>query len=68
MKDKEKKIIIGRDNICKTYEFGKDTFYWLIAKGAPIMRMKKKYYIHVDTFEEFIKSMTIISSNSKSAN
>lgn len=62
MSDVRVKVIIGRDNICKAYEIGKDTFYELIKIGAPITKINNRYIIHCDTFEDFIKEKTLSMS------
>lgn len=52
------KIIFGRDNICRKYEFGKDTFYYLIEKGAPIKIVNNRYMVHIETLEIFLKNLS----------
>lgn len=53
------KVIFGRDEICKAYGFGKQTFYWLIEKKAPIKRMGGRYYVHRESLDQFILLMTL---------
>ncbi len=55
----ENKVIFGRDEICKAYGFGKQTFYWLIEKKAPIKRMGGRYYVHRESLDQFILLMTL---------
>jgi hypothetical protein len=53
------KVIIGRDKICAAYEIGKDTFYDLLNMGAPITKINNRHAIHRDTFEDFVKKLTL---------
>lgn len=53
------KVIFGRDEICKAYGFGKQTFYWLIEKKAPIKKMGARYYVHRESMDQFILFLTI---------
>jgi len=53
------KVIFNRDEICKAYGFGKETFYWLIEKGAPIKKMGKRYFVHRESMDQFILIMSM---------
>jgi hypothetical protein len=58
--EKERKVIIGRELICKAYGFGKRTFYWLKdEKKAPIDMVGGRFWVHRDTFDEFLRNMLI---------
>ena len=59
MSEKLSKLIIGREKICTAYEIGKDTFYELINMGAPITKINNRHAIHRDTFEDFVKNLTL---------
>ncbi len=60
--ENNQKVIFGRDEICKAYGFGKQTFYWLIEKKAPITRMGGRYCAHRESLDQFILLMTIESA------
>lgn len=58
--EREQDVIFGRNNICKAYGFGKDTFYWLIEKKAPIKRVgKNRYMVHRESLDQFFLLMTL---------
>lgn len=57
--EKERNVIFGRDEICKAYGFGKETFYWLIEQEAPIKKMGKRYFVHRESMDQFILLMSI---------
>jgi len=51
--------IFGVDNICKHYNIQKSTFRWLCEKGAPIIKAKNSFFVHIESFDNFILSMTL---------
>lgn len=53
------KIIWGRDEICKAYNFGRRTFVWLVDKGAPIKMTDGRYFVHRESLDNFILLMTM---------
>jgi hypothetical protein len=57
------KLIIGREKICNAYSIGKDTFYELIKMGAPITKINNRHAIHRETFEDFVKKLTLKGSS-----
>lgn len=57
--ENQAKVIFGRDEICKAFGFGKDTFYWLIEKGAPIKKMGKRHFVHRESLDQFILIMSM---------
>ncbi len=57
--ENQAKVIFGRDEICKAYGFGKQTFYWLVEKKAPIKRMGGRYYVHRESLDQFILLMSL---------
>jgi hypothetical protein len=59
MKENGQKIIWGRDEICKAYNFGRKTFSWLRSKGAPIKMTDGRYFVHRESFDQFILLMTM---------
>jgi hypothetical protein len=63
--EQNQKVIFGRDEICKAYGFGKQTFYWLLEKDAPIKRMGGRYCVHRESLDQFILLMTIEASPEK---
>ena len=68
--ENQAKVIFGRDEICKAYGFGKQTFYWLLEKEAPIKRMGGRYVVHRESLDQFILLMTLeadIEENTKKA-
>lgn len=52
------KVIFTRERICRAYGFGKETFYWLLEKGAPIKQMGSRYFVHRDSLDAFFLEMT----------
>jgi hypothetical protein len=52
-------VIFGVENICKKYNIQKSTFRWLCERGAPIIKAKKGYFIHTESFDNFILSRTM---------
>lgn len=65
----EKRILIGRDTICRHYQFGRQTFYWLIEQGAPIRRLNgTRYFMHIETFEAFMLELTKATEPPPAAN
>ena len=52
------KVIFTREGICKAYGFGKQTFYWLLEKGAPIKQMGSRYFVCRDSLDAFFLEMT----------
>jgi hypothetical protein len=57
--ENRQKVIFGRDEICRAYGFGKQTFYWLVEKKAPIKRMGGRYCVHRESLDQFILLMTL---------
>jgi|GEM_PF-2809109 len=57
-KAEPEKVILTREGICKAYGFGKETFYWLLAKEAPIKQMGGRYFVHRDSLDAFFLEMT----------
>ncbi|HNQ00721.1 MAG TPA: hypothetical protein PKN59_00390 [Syntrophales bacterium] len=56
--ENQSKVIKGRDRICRAYQFGKVTFYWLLTKDScPIKKINGEYWVHVDDFDAFIRTM-----------
>jgi hypothetical protein len=52
------KVIFTRERICRAYGFGKETFFWLLEKGAPIKQMGSRYFVHRDSLDAFFLELT----------
>jgi len=63
--EKTQQVIFGRDEICKAYGFGRKTFNWLIAKGAPIKMTDGRYFVHRETLDRFFIKMTVETEQKK---
>ncbi len=55
MEEKQKTFVIGINNICKYFDFGRDFFYECIKIGMPHNKINNRYVVTIKKVEEFIE-------------
>lgn len=55
----EVKVLVSKSNICKHFNFGSKTFYDLLARGLPAVKVNNRWIVHVDQVEDFIRGLTV---------
>jgi hypothetical protein len=48
-------FVIGVNNICKFFNFGRDFFYECIKMGLPHKKINNRYVVTIKMVEEFIE-------------
>lgn len=55
MEEKQLNFVIGVNNICKYFNFGRDFFYECLRLGMPCKKINNRYVVTVKKVEEFIE-------------
>jgi hypothetical protein len=55
MEQKQPNFIIGIDNICKYFNFGRDFFYELIKLKLPHKKINNRYVVSIKKVNDFIE-------------
>ena len=55
----QKSFLIGVNNICKHFEFGRDFFFECVKLGMPHKKINNRYVVVVKKVEDFIEKQMI---------
>lgn len=53
------KYLIGRENICKHFGFGKEFFYEMVKLGMPHTKIGSRYFIWVENVEKWLEKIAV---------
>ena len=57
MIEKQKTFLIGVDNICKYFGFGRDFYFECIRLGMPFKKINNRHVVIIKKIDEFIEKI-----------